>query len=158
MQRIATPSVIEFSKYEIVDSLNNCAHFLFVEELIGPASTSIVPHEHIISAAVAVPSVDKNNYHNNIGLTYVKQGKMKLAYSSFSKHEKLFPDDWRTYRNRSLYYSIIQDIDKALDYFKKAVEKGFIDFEWYKKQDSFMNLTNNPRFQEILSMMKSKAT
>lgn len=103
------------------------------------------------------PSWGKEHYHNNIGLAFLRQKKMELAHLSFTTYEQLFPGEWRPYKNWTLYYSVLPNHSKAIEYLNKVVEMGCDDYDWLSSEEFFLKLRDDPRFQEIVSRIKSNA-
>jgi tetratricopeptide (TPR) repeat protein len=66
-------------------------------------------------------SVSENRF-NQMGYTYLGQGKLDLALSAFKINVELYPDSWNCYDSIGEAYMKNGDKDLAIRNFKRSVE------------------------------------
>lgn len=60
-------------------------------------------------------------YHNKMGMAYLKEGQVQLAYVEFQKAIKIDPDNKEIVYNLGIVYLQLDDYENARQYFLKAV-------------------------------------
>jgi TolB-like protein/Flp pilus assembly protein TadD len=65
------------------------------------------------------------------------------------------PGAFATYYNIACAYSVLGDIDDALDMLDQAVQHGRGNLEWIERDPDFDNLRPDPRFDAILDRIRS---
>jgi len=68
---------------------------------------------------------------------------------------KARPDAFSTYYNVACAYSVLGDIDDALEMLDHAVQQGRGNLEWIEKDPDFDPLRPDPRFQAIVSRLRT---
>ena len=96
------------------------------------------------------------------------QALMALAdcYTRDGQHEKglvldkqlsqLRPEDPYILYNLSCSYSLLNQVDKAFETMKLAIDGGYDDFRFLAKDQDLENLRNDQRFREYLLQFKNK--
>lgn len=93
---------------------------------------------------------------------YAKAAELlKSAIELFRKQSKEIQKDYAPVYHGSLYniacaYSLNNDKDSAVVYFKKAVDAGFIDYANAKVDTDLDNIRKEPKFAEVLLVLKGK--
>ncbi|GBE38172.1 TPR repeat-containing protein YrrB [bacterium BMS3Bbin08] len=91
------------------------------------------------------------------GWCYYQKGDYENAINDYTSALNLNPDYTQVYYNLAGIYSILKEEEKACKFLKKAVSKGFSDFEHMKKDPDFINIKENECYREIIkSRAKSK--
>ena len=79
-----------------------------------------------------------------------KLGEHQLAIKDYEKAIELNPERARSYYNLACCYSLQGDKDKAIEYLRQAIEKGYNNFERMKKDTDLDNIRNDPRFIKLI--------
>ena len=108
-----------------------------------------------------IESVVKNRPHFvealvALGDLYTKRGFYEKGLSIDEKLANLRPDDSMILYNLACSYSLLNDIDKALEAIKKAIERGYNDFDYLQYDNDLENLRQDNRFQEFFVTVKKK--
>jgi tetratricopeptide (TPR) repeat protein len=91
-----------------------------------------------------------------LGDLYTKAGLYKEGLAMDERLVQLKPDDPIILYNLACSYSLLQEIDKALRAFKKAINCGYCDFDHLEQDGDLNNLRQDRRFQQYLTRVKSK--
>jgi tetratricopeptide (TPR) repeat protein len=91
-----------------------------------------------------------------LGDLYTKIGKFKEGLAVDEKLVQLRPDDPVVLYNLACSYSLLGEIDKAFRAFKKAVNRGYMDFFHLEQDADLKNLRQDKRFQQYLQRIKNK--
>ena len=102
-------------------------------------------------------NLKKIAYYNNIGKAYVKNKQFKEAYSAFERHEKLYPNEGRSYRNWAMYYALKGKKGEALSNLQKAIELGYKNMKWLKTDDSMDSLRKEQKFIDLIQQLEKRA-
>lgn len=73
-------------------------------------------------------------YYNNLGFARIKLGKLESVYKLLQTSKKLDDKNSWVYRNLAYYYSIKGEKELAKKNLKKALELGYDDIKWIKKE------------------------
>ncbi len=91
--------------------------------------------------------------HNNLGVTYLKQGKFELAEREFIKAIKKSPEWSIPYFNMGNLFYILKKYDKAENYYRKAIKVS------PHNTDAINNLAyllyKQKRFDEALTLIET---
>jgi adenylate cyclase len=68
---------------------------------------------------------------------------------------KVRPDGFATYYNVACAYSVLGDVDEALDMLERAVQHGRGNLEWIGNDPDFDHLRPDPRFDALLDRIRS---
>jgi tetratricopeptide (TPR) repeat protein len=93
---------------------------------------------------------------NNMGMAYSKMGKLNKAAALLEELQQLIPDDGLVYRDWSLYYSIIGNVEAALSNLEKAIKLGYRNLHWIETEESLETLRSNDRYKAIVAKLKTK--
>ena len=91
-----------------------------------------------------------------LGDLYTKAGMYREGLSVDETLVQLKPEDPVVLYNLACSYSLLKDIDKAFRTFKKAINRGYYDFEHLEHDSDLSNLRKDRRFQQYLARVKSK--
>ena len=91
-----------------------------------------------------------------LGDLYTKAGLYKEGLVIDERLVQLKPEDPVVLYNLSCSYSLLKDIDKALRAFKKAINCGYLDFDYLEQDEDLSNLRKDRRFQKYLARVKSR--
>jgi tetratricopeptide (TPR) repeat protein len=95
---------------------------------------------------------------NDIGLIYVAKGEYDKAFSSYQKIIELKPDNYIAYYNVACIYAKQNKIEEAVDWLKKAVNRGFKDWEYLKTDKDLENIRGSSHFKELTALTKNNVT
>lgn len=100
-------------------------------------------------AAIEIDSTDLQAYSNR-GLLNLKEEDYQSSFRDFSTAEKLDSLSNEVFRNWACYYSMHNEVDKAIINLRKSIELGYDDKSWLLSESFFDNLRTNQKFQELL--------
>ena len=86
----------------------------------------------------------------NRGVAYHELGNHEQALSDYKQALALNPENGLTYYDISCLFAEHKSIAPACDYFEKAVEKGYNDWEFIKQDYSMNNLRNHQCYIKIM--------
>jgi len=81
---------------------------------------------------------------------YTRSGRYQDGLKLDQRLIELVPDDAIAYYNLACSYSLLKDIDNSLNAIKRAVELGYADFSYMKRDPDLENLREDVRFDGIL--------
>jgi tetratricopeptide (TPR) repeat protein len=93
-------------------------------------------------------------FYNDIGLAFVKNRQFDKAKKVFRKYEKLHPKDGISFLNWAEYYALQNDKEKALLYLQKAVDFGYDDLRWIKRDRSLDSIRNEAKYNIIIEQLE----
>lgn len=89
-----------------------------------------------------------------LGDLYTKRGFYEKGLVIDEKLSNLRPQDPLVFYNLACSYSLLRNIDGALEAVKKAVDLGYRDFDYMQYDNDLDNLRQDGRFREFLSAIK----
>jgi len=92
-----------------------------------------------------------------LGEAYTKKGFFKKGLLIDTRLAKLRPHDATVRYNLACSYSLLGEIEKALQQLRLSIRLGYADFEHMDKDPDLENLRNHPDYKEIASLFKNKA-
>lgn len=102
-----------------------------------------------------VIELDNNNPNSNsVIFAYFYLGNSEEAIKRCEKLLAINDDKGNNY-DAACLYSLLNNKEKALDYFEEAMEKGYRDFEHLAKDKDLNNIRNERRFIKIVDKYKS---
>ena len=91
-------------------------------------------------------------------IKYVLVGKKTMALNTLSDETKRYT--WNDPLFSGLmpgYFSLINEKDKALDYLKHAINRGFINYPFFSMIDPFLeNIRGEERFKKLMERVKTE--
>lgn len=91
-----------------------------------------------------------------LGDLYTKKGLYKKGLKIDQKLAKKKPHDPIILYNLACSYSLVEDLDKALETLKKAIKCGYEDICYLEKDKDLKNLHKDQRFKRYISQLKKK--
>jgi len=91
-----------------------------------------------------------------LGDLYTKKGFYKKGLNVDLRLAKLKPDDPIIFYNLACDYSLLNEIDRAIEALKKAISLGYDDFDYLKRDRDLENLRKDKRFKSLISLFKEK--
>lgn len=91
-----------------------------------------------------------------LGDLYTKRGHYEKGLTIDEKLAKLRPEDPLVFYNLACSYSLLNDIDKALEAIQKSIDCGYSDFDYLQDDGDLENLRQDGRFQQFFSSVKKK--
>ncbi len=88
-----------------------------------------------------------------LGDLYVRTGAYADGLRIDERLSRLCADDPSVWYNFACSLALSGRTDDALDALSKAVEQGYDDYEWMKKDPDLFPLYENPQFQSILEWL-----
>ena len=90
-------------------------------------------------------------YHD-LGILLSKfKNRREEALRCFMTSLKLNPDDYWVYYSVACLHALSGDKEKALDYLKQALEKGFSDKKYIDSDSGLKSLKNDPEFKKLMT-------
>ena len=77
-------------------------------------------------------------------------GEKEKAKDEAAKALELSPGDPLMLYNAACFYSQMNEKKLGLDSLKKAIDSGFGEFEWLKRDSDLDNLRTEPEFKQLL--------
>ncbi len=91
-----------------------------------------------------------------LGDLYTRNGYYTKGLIVDQKLEVLCPDDPVVLYNLACSYSLLNRIDESLAVVKRAVKKGYTDFQHMKADTDLDNLRKDKRFKQYLTRIQKK--
>ncbi|MGB9716596.1 MAG: tetratricopeptide repeat protein [Thermodesulfovibrionales bacterium] len=116
---------------------------------------------HFSCATGTVKNVEKANAHYQLGVSYLNENKLQMAYVEFQKAIELDPDNKDVYQALGIIYLNFDDLQRAKDSFLKAVnlDPNFSEAynnlgvtygkmgKWSEAINSFKSALKNPLYR-----------
>lgn len=90
-----------------------------------------------------------------LGSLYTRIGRYEEGLQVDLELTKLRPDSAEHWYNLGCSYALLRETDKAFEALNKAVDLGYCDAEWMRKDEDLESLRNDPRFESLLERMAS---
>jgi len=97
---------------------------------------------------------DSASLRIQIGNGFLEEGKYERALQEYRKAIKAAPTNSTAWYNLACALSRLKRIREAVDALKKAVEVGFDDIDWLKKDPDLDNLRDDPRYRAFVKSLK----
>jgi len=91
-----------------------------------------------------------------LGDAYTKRGLYQKGLVVDERLAKIKPDDPVVLYNLACSYSLLNDLDKAFVFVKKAVTFGYCDFHHMQRDEDLNNLRSDSRFKRYMINLKKK--
>jgi tetratricopeptide (TPR) repeat protein len=92
---------------------------------------------------------------NNLAVAYMAQGEYAGALSLFRKIMELQPDSVMARYNIACVYARQGKIEESVDWLKKAVEKGFKDWDVLKTDRDLKNIRGSSYYKKLVTIQGS---
>ena len=92
-----------------------------------------------------------------LGEAYTKKGFFKKGLLIDTRLAKLRPHDATVRYNLACSYSLLGEIEKALQQLRLSIRLGYADFEHMDKDPDLENLRQDPRYKQFVFLSKNKA-
>ncbi len=89
--------------------------------------------------------------HYDLGTLYYKKGEFDKAIYQYRKSLSIQPDNPGTYYNLACMYSIQNRVEKSIDFLKKAIEKGYDNWEHIRNDRDLENVRGSSGYKKLLS-------
>ena len=89
------------------------------------------------------------------GISYTKLGELSNARDRFEELELLTPDMEVIHWCWAQYYSLSAESELALDHLEQAIDLGYDNWEWIRKDDTMDSLRHLPGFRALLEQAPS---
>jgi tetratricopeptide (TPR) repeat protein len=87
---------------------------------------------------------------NNLALVSAADKAYDSALKTFLEVLNYYPDDAQTHYNVACMYSRLNQLDKSIEWLKKAIDKGFTDWESIKTDEDLDNVRDSTAYQEFI--------
>jgi len=100
---------------------------------------------------------------DDVRAVYMKSGSLAgigenaLALEWSNRALSMDPEEPSVLYNVACNYSLLNEIDKALDCIEKAFDKGFGHKEWMERDPDFASIKNHPRFKALMRGFAARA-
>ena len=88
--------------------------------------------------------------HYDLGNLYYKKGEFDKTIFQYQKSLSIQPDNPSTYYNLACMYSMQNRLEKSLDFLKKAIEKGYENWEQIKTDGDLENIRGTSGYRELV--------
>jgi len=88
---------------------------------------------------------------NNLAIAYMTKKEHEKAVSTFNRMAELQPDNAGIYYNIACIYSRQNKIEKSLESLKKAIEKGYDNWDLIKTDKDLENIRNSLYYEKLMS-------
>lgn len=85
-----------------------------------------------------------------LGDAYTKRGFYEKGLEVDLKLSRLCPDDPIVHYNLACSYSLVGEVEKALETLKKAIQLGYTDFAYMEKDPDLKNLRKDERYRKLV--------
>lgn len=85
-----------------------------------------------------------------LGNAYTQRGLHEKGLAVDLRLIQLRGDDSLTWYNLACTYALLKRIDESLSALRRAVELGYTDFDYVRKDPDLANLRQTPKFREFL--------
>jgi adenylate cyclase len=85
--------------------------------------------------------------------TLIKEDEGEEALKWTAKSVSIAPNETTVLYNAACIYSLLGEVDMALDYFEKAIDSGYASREWIENDSDFDLIRDHPRFKKILEKL-----
>jgi tetratricopeptide (TPR) repeat protein len=102
------------------------------------------------SRAIGLDPVFDKAYTNR-GNAYWHLGQFEKSFADYQTAIKLNPDDSNAYYNVACRHALRKNEKDACAWLNKAVEKGFTQWDYIRKDSDLDGIRNAPCYKEILS-------
>jgi Flp pilus assembly protein TadD len=92
----------------------------------------------------------------NLGDLYTKKGFFEKGLAVDVNLSRLRPGDPMILYNLACSYSLVNDLEKAFEVMKKAIQNGYRDIDFLEQDDDLVNLRKFPPFEDFLVKIKTK--
>lgn len=89
-----------------------------------------------------------------LGDAYTKRGRYEDGLKIDQRLVQLRPDDPFVHYNLACSYSLLKRSKPCLEALKKAIQLGYRDFSFMKKDPDLDFIRRDPRYKELLSSLK----
>ncbi|MDO9565133.1 MAG: tetratricopeptide repeat protein [Candidatus Desulfaltia sp.] len=88
--------------------------------------------------------------HYNLGTLYYKKGEFDKAIFQYEKSLSIQPDNPATYYNLACMYSVQNRVEKSIDFLKRAIEKGYDNWDNIKNDRDLENVRTSLYYKELV--------
>ncbi|TET33060.1 MAG: tetratricopeptide repeat protein [Planctomycetota bacterium] len=93
-----------------------------------------------------------------LGNAYTRRGQYEAGLKIDLKLVELLPDDSTAHYNLACSYSLLGNVEQAIEKLHAAIEFGYDDPEFMRTDPDLENLRHDRRFEELLSLMENWET
>ena len=91
-----------------------------------------------------------------IGDLYTKVGRYEDGLDVDIQLSQLCPDDSEVWYNLGCSYALVGHKERSIQALSTAVELGYRDAEWMKRDEDLDTLKGDPRFESLLARMQQE--
>lgn len=102
-----------------------------------------------LSRAIKLNRRDADSYFDR-GFVYYRSGEYKAAINDYNRAIALKTDYADVYYNLACAYSILKDEEKACKFLSTAIEKGFSDISYMRRDPDLLNIRQRGCFKRLL--------
>ena len=89
--------------------------------------------------------------HYDLGTLYYKKGEFDKAIYQYQKSLSIRPDNPSTYYNIACMYSMQNRVEKSIDFLKKAIEKGYDNWDHIRNNRDLENVRGSSQYKKLVS-------
>ncbi|NIV14432.1 MAG: tetratricopeptide repeat protein, partial [Aliifodinibius sp.] len=87
---------------------------------------------------------------NNLALITAANKEYDKALTIFSDVLNYYPDDAETHYNIACMYSRLNRVDESIEWLKKAIDKGYSNWESIKSDSDLENIRDTDAYKELV--------
>jgi tetratricopeptide (TPR) repeat protein len=87
---------------------------------------------------------------NNLAMAYAADKQYNKALDAFKKMTALQPDNASHYYNVAVLYALQTKVEESLEWLKKAIDKGYTNWELIKTDKDLENIRNSAGYKELV--------
>ena len=91
----------------------------------------------------------------SLGNAYTKRGQYIKGLDIDQRLVDIMPDDGTVRYNLACSYSLLGEVDLALEELTIAIELGYDDLEFMQTDPDLKNVRNDSRFQDLVSLIET---
>lgn len=91
-----------------------------------------------------------------LGHLYTRVGRYEDGLKVDLELTRLQPDNPQNWYNLGCSYALTGNFDKAFESLNKAIDLGYDDADWMRKDEDLAPLREDPRFVALLARLSSK--
>ena len=133
-----------------IDSTNrDCWNDLgFAYNRMGKFKDAIPCFEKTIELAPDIP-----NPYAHLGYSYIRTGALNVARTQLAMSFKQSEEYNKYYFYAACYFNMLNKVSEAIDNLETAVEMGFKDKDWMKKEKTLKSIQKEIRYKRLLDSM-----
>ena len=107
--------------------------------------------ETALYEAIVISEPDNIDALFNLGDAYTRRGLYDRGLEIDKRLVKLLPENEVVHYNLACSYSLMNEVDLAFDSLEKAMDLGYLEFEFMESDPDLANVRKDRRFEAIMA-------